>query len=57
MALALALAKQLTNPLDKYGLRKKIKTYVKDESLSLNIMTNDLKFVIKCEAPSLEVNF
>jgi hypothetical protein len=35
MTLALALAKKLTNPLDKYGLRNKIKTYVKNESSNL----------------------
>jgi hypothetical protein len=55
--MTLALAKKLTNPLDKYGLRNKIKTYVKNESSNLNTMTSALKFVIKCEALGLEENF
>jgi hypothetical protein len=57
MTLALALAKKLTNPLDKYVLRNKIKTYVKNEGSNLNTMTNTLKFVIKCEALGLEEKF
>ncbi len=55
--MTLALAKQLTNPLNKYGLKNKIKTYVKDESSNLNTMTSALKFVIKCEALGLEEYF
>ncbi len=43
--------------MDKYGLRNKIKTYVKNESSNLNTMTSALKFVIKCEALGLEENF
>jgi hypothetical protein len=35
--------------LDEYGLRKKIVTYVKDESANLNGMTTTLKFVVRCE--------
>jgi hypothetical protein len=57
MTLALALAKKLTNPLDKYGLRNKNKSYNKDESSNLNTMTSALKFVIKCEALGLEEIF
>jgi hypothetical protein len=56
MTLASALAK-LANPLDKYDLRNKNKSYDKDESSNLNIMTSALKFVIKCEALGLEENF
>jgi hypothetical protein len=40
--MTLALAKQLTNPLNKYGLKNKIKTYVKDESSNLNTMKVNL---------------
>jgi hypothetical protein len=36
--------------LDKYGLRKKIIAYVKDEGSNLNVMTNVLKFVLNCES-------
>jgi hypothetical protein len=44
-----ALAKKLTKLLDKYGLRKKIIAYVKDEGSNLNAMTSALKFVVNCE--------
>jgi hypothetical protein len=55
--IGIGVSKKLTNPLDKYGLRNKIKTYIKDESSNLNTMTSALKFVIKCEALGLEENF
>jgi hypothetical protein len=45
-----ALAKSLIKLLDKYGLRKKIITYIKDEGSNLNAMTGALKFVINCES-------
>jgi hypothetical protein len=43
--------------LDKYGLRKKIITYVKDEGSNVNAMTTTLKVVIKCEFLGLEESF
>jgi hypothetical protein len=39
--------------LDKYGLRKKIIVYVKDEEYNFNAMTSALKLVVNCE--SLEI--
>ncbi len=51
------LVKNLTKLLDKYGLREKIITYVKDEGSNLNAMTGALKFVVNCEAFGLEENF
>ncbi len=38
-----ALAKSLTELLDKYGLMKKIIAYVKDEGFNFNVMTGALK--------------
>jgi len=52
-----ALAKNLINFLDAYGLRNKIIAYVKDEGSNLYILTNVLKFVVKCENLGLEENF
>jgi hypothetical protein len=43
--------------LDEYGLKKNIITYVKYEGSSLNTMTSVFKFVVKCEALSLEESF
>jgi hypothetical protein len=40
--------------LDKYGLKKKIITYVKDESSNLNAMIIKLKLVGSCESLNLE---
>ncbi len=51
------MAKSLTKLLDKYGLRKQIIAYVKDEGFNLNAMTNALKFVVNCELFGLEKNF
>jgi hypothetical protein len=47
----------LTNLLDKFGLRKKIIAYVKDEGSNLNAMTFVLKFVVNCETLGLQENF
>ncbi len=52
-----ALVKSLIKLLDKYGLRKKIITYVKDEGSNLNVMTTTLKVVVKCEPFGLEESF
>jgi hypothetical protein len=52
-----ALAKSLTKLLDKYGLRKKIIVYVKDEGSNLNAMTSALKFVDFCEFLGLKESF
>jgi hypothetical protein len=46
----------LTNYLNKFGLRKKIIAYVKDEGFNLNAMTFALKFVISCETLNLQEN-
>jgi hypothetical protein len=51
------LARSLTMLLDKYGLKKKIIAYVKDEGSNLNAMTVALKVVINCEFLGLEENF
>jgi hypothetical protein len=45
-----ALARNLINLLDIYGLKNKIITYVKDEGSTLNTLTITLKFIVKCEA-------
>jgi hypothetical protein len=50
------LARYFIDLLDAYGLKNKIITYVKDEGSNLNALTNVLKFVVKCEALSLEKN-
>jgi hypothetical protein len=46
----------LTKLLDKYGLKKKINTYVKDDGSNLNAMTVALK-VVNCEFFGLEESF
>ncbi len=43
--------------LGKYGLRKKIIVYVKDEGSNLDVMTTVLKVVVNCESFGLEENF
>jgi hypothetical protein len=40
--------------LDKYGLRKKIIVYVKDDGSNLNAMTSALKYVSNCESLGLK---
>ncbi len=52
-----ALARSLTKLLDKYGLRKKIIAYVKDEGSNLNAMTITLKVVVNFESLGLEKSF
>jgi hypothetical protein len=52
-----ALARNIIDFLDAYGLRNKIITCVKDEGSNLNTLTNALKFVVKCEALGLEESF
>lgn len=44
-----ALVKDLTKLLDKYDLRKKIISYVKDKGSNLNIMIVALKFIVSCD--------
>jgi hypothetical protein len=52
-----ALTKNFIKLLDKYGLRKKIIAYVKDEGFNLNAMTGVLKFVVNCEYLGIEESF
>jgi hypothetical protein len=52
-----ALTKSLTKLLDKYGLRKKIIVYVKDEGFNLNAMIGALKSIVNCEYLGLEYSF
>ncbi len=51
------LARSLTKLLDKYDLRKKIITYVKDEASNLNAMTITLKVLINYEPFGFEESF
>jgi hypothetical protein len=51
------LARSLTKLLDKYGLKKTIIAYVKDEGSNLNAMIVALKVVVNCEFLSLEESF
>ncbi len=41
----------------QYGLRNKIIAYVNDEGSNLNIMTNTLKSIVKCEVFGLDESF
>jgi hypothetical protein len=43
--------------LEKYGLRKKIIAYVKNEGSNLNAMIIELKHVVNCESLGLEERF
>jgi hypothetical protein len=52
-----ALARNLIELLDAYGLKNKIIAYVKDEGSNLNTLTNTLKSVVKCETLGLEESF
>jgi len=45
-----ALVRSLIELLDKYGLRKKIIVYVKDEGSNLNAMTIALKAIVNYES-------
>lgn len=51
------LARNLTQLLDKYELKKKIVPYVNDERFNLNIMTTPLKSIINYEILGLEERF
>jgi hypothetical protein len=51
------LARSLTKLLNKYGLRKKIIAYVKDEGSNLNAMITTLKAIVNYEYFGLEKNF
>jgi hypothetical protein len=52
-----ALGKILIELLDKYGLRKKNISYVKDKGSNLNAMTGALKFVVNFEFIGLKKSF
>ncbi len=52
-----ALAQNLIKLLNKYALKRKIITYVKDEGSNFNAMTNVLKSIIGYECLGLEENF
>jgi len=51
------LVRSLTKLLDKYGLRKKIIAYVKDEGSSLNAMPTTLKVIVNFEYLGLKESF
>ncbi len=51
------LVQNLIDLLDKFGLRKKIIAYVKDESSNMNAMTFALKSIVSCETLSLQKSF
>ncbi len=52
-----SFTKSLTKLLKKYGLKKKIIVYVKDEGFNFNAMTTALKLDMSCEYLSLEERF
>ncbi len=52
-----ALARNLKQLLDSYGLSNKTIAYVKDEGENLNSMTTTLIFVVNCEVFGLEESF
>ncbi len=52
-----ALARSLSKLLDKYGLKKKFITYVKDEGSNLNTMITTLKVVVNFESLGLKESF
>ncbi len=43
--------------MEKYGLKKKIIAYVKDEGFNLNAMIIALKLDVSCKSLSLEESF
>ncbi len=51
------MVKSLTKLLDKYGLRKKVIVYIKDEGSNINAMTSVLKSIVNCESFGLEQSF
>jgi hypothetical protein len=52
-----ALAINLNNLLDFFGLRKKIITFIKDERVNLNAMTSALKSIVSCDILGLKESF
>jgi hypothetical protein len=52
-----ALAINLNNLLDFFGLRKKIITFIKDEGVNLNAMTSALKSIVSCDILGLKESF
>jgi hypothetical protein len=52
-----ALAKNLTELFDTYGLKKINLIYVKDEGFNINSMTIVLKLVVNCEALRFEESY
>jgi hypothetical protein len=52
-----ALARNLSEFLDSYNLRKKIIIYVKDEGVNLNAMTMAFKTIINCDILGVEESF
>ncbi len=52
-----ALAINLSNLLDSFGLRKKIITFVKDEVVNLNAMTFALRLLMSCDILGLKESF
>jgi len=56
-AIGQTLVKSLTKLLHKYGLRKKIIAYVKDNGSNLTIMIIALKAVVNYEPLGLEESF
>jgi hypothetical protein len=51
------LARSLTKLFDKYGLRKRIIVYVKNEGSIFNAMTIALKTIVNYESFGLEESF
>jgi hypothetical protein len=51
------LARTLTKLLNKYGLRKKIIAYVKNEGSNLHVMIIALKAIVNYEYIGLEESF
>ncbi len=51
------LARSLTKLLDKYGLKKKIIFYVKNEGSNLNVVTIALKAIVNYKSFGLEKGF
>jgi hypothetical protein len=52
-----ALAINMSNLLDSFGLRKKIITFVKDEVVNLNATTFALRFLMSCDILGLKESF
>jgi len=52
-----ALARNLIQLLDQYGLKKNVITCVKDEGANLNVITLTLKCVVNCKLFGLEESF